>query len=206
MINERIRALLRARGWKIIDLVRETNQLDPAKKIHHSQLSRMLRGERQWPISHLELVAKALGVQVGDLVDENVAIPIVAAISAFQESAYPIGVQESQILGYIPLPRTIPGNQEWPRPEDLYGLRVKDNSFEPMLLENTRIIVHKNGEIKEGDLVVYCDHSNRIFIGRLYFHGEQLLLRSPNPAVQTDMILPRRLLSSMDRIIAQIFI
>ena len=206
MINERIKKLMRARGWKIKDLADEIERLNPAKKIHQSQLSRMLQGKRQWLMPHLEIVAKALGVQVGDLADETVAIPIVAEISASQECLYPGQFEEPQILGYLPLPRIIAEKKDWPTPEQLYGLRVRDNSFEPVIIKNAQLIVQRDGSMKETDLVVYCDQSNRIFLGRLFFHNDHLLLRSLNPATQKDMILPRRHLSSMDRIIAQIFI
>jgi len=205
MINERIKKLMRARGWKIKDLADEIERLNPAKKIHQSQLSRMLQGKRQWLMPHLEIVAKALGVQVGDLADETVAIPIVAEISASQECLYPGQFEEPQILGYLPLPRIIAEKKDWPTPEQLYGLRVRDNSFEPVIIKNAQLIVQRDGSIKETDLVVYCDQSNRIFLGRLFFHNDHLLLRSLNPATQKDMILPRRHLSSMDRVIAQIF-
>ena len=205
MINERIKKLMRARGWKIKDLADEIERLNPAKKIHQSQLSRMLQGKRQWLMPHLEIVAKALGVQVGDLADETVAIPIVAEISASQECLYPGQFEEPQILGYLPLPRIIAEKKDWPTPEQLYGLRVRDNSFEPVIIKNAQLIVQRDGSIKETDLVVYCDQSNLIFLGRLFFHNDHLLLRSLNPAIQKDMILPRRHLSSMDRVIAQIF-
>jgi SOS-response transcriptional repressor LexA len=205
MINERIKKLMRARGWKIKDLADEIERLNPAKKIHQSQLSRMLQGKRQWLMPHLEIVAKALGVQVGDLADETVAIPIVAEISASQECLYPGQFEEPQILGYLPLPRIIAEKKDWPTPEQLYGLRVRDNSFEPVIIKNAQLIVQRDGSMKETDLVVYCDQSNRIFLGRLFFHNDHLLLRSLNPATQKDMILPRRHLSSMDRVIAQIF-
>ncbi|MBM4289754.1 MAG: hypothetical protein FJ135_16715 [Deltaproteobacteria bacterium] len=204
MINERIRALVRARGWKIVELAKRINQLDPARKVHPSQLSRMLKGNRKWVMSHLELVAKALGVQVGDLADEHVAIPIVSEISSVQECGYPGAVEET-IIGYVPLPRIIAEKKDWPKAEEVYGIRIKDKSFEPVLLEGAELIVHRNGKIKEGDLVVYCDATNRMFLGRLYFHNDQLLLRSLSPSNQKDMILPRRHLSSMDRVVAQIF-
>jgi SOS-response transcriptional repressor LexA len=206
MINERIRVLMRARGWKIKDLAEEIERLSPAQKIHPSQLSRMLAGKRQWLMPHLELVAKSLRVQVGDLADHTVAIPIVAEISAAHECGYPGAIEEPSVIGYLPLPRIIAEMKDWPMPEELYGLRVRDNSFEPVLFKNAQIVVRRNGEIKEQDLVVYCDQSNRIFLGRVFFHNDHLLLRSLNPAMQKDMILPRRHLSSMDRIIAQIFV
>jgi SOS-response transcriptional repressor LexA len=207
MINARIRALMRARGWKIKDLAAEIERLNPQKKIHQSQLSRMLAGKRQWLMAHLELAAKALGVQVGDLADENVAIPIVGEISASHECRYPGDkIEEDQVLGHLPLPRIMSERKGWPRPEELYGLRIEDNSFEPVLFSDAKIVVQRDGEKKEQDLVVYCDEGNRMFLGRLFFHNDHLLLRSLNPAVQKDMILPRRLLSSMDRIVAQMFI
>lgn len=214
MINERIKTLLKARGWKIKDLADEIRRQNPGKeKIpHQSQLSRMLRGDRQWLMPHLELVAKALGVQVGDLADATVAIPIVAEISAKHECQYPgdfSKIEEEKILGYLPLPRIIAEQAEqkdWPMPGELYGLKVKDNSFEPGLFTGARLIVQKGGDKKEEDLVVYCDETNRMYLGRLFFHNDHILLRSLNAAIQKDMILPKRLLSSMDRIVAQIFI
>lgn len=206
MVNDRIRRLMEARGWRIKHLADAIMQMDPQKKIHQSQLSRMLAGKRQWLMAHLELVAKALGVQIGDLADENVAIPIVGEISANHACQYPGKIEKDQIIGYLPLPRVISEKQGWPTPEELYGLRVEDTSFEPTFFKNADLVVQRDGPQKEGDLVVYCDENNRMYLGRLFFHEDHLLLRSLNPAVQKDMILPRRLISSMDRIVAQMFI
>lgn len=206
MINARTRTLLEARGWKIKDLAKEIERMNPLKAIHPSQLSRMLAGKRQWLMAHLELVAKALQVQVGDLADENVAVPIVATISALSESWYPTTIEEGQILGYLPLPRIISEKKDWPMAKDLYGLRVVDNSFEPAIFQNADLIVHRHGPKKEGDLVIYCDDTSRMFLGRLFFYNDHLLLRSLNPTAQKDMILPSRLISSMDRVLAQMFV
>ena len=195
-----------ARGWKIRNLADATERLHPAQKIHPSQLSRMLSGKRQWLIPHLEIVARALEVQVGDLADETVAIPIVAEISANQDCWYPDKIEEEKILGYLPLPRIIAEKKEWPRASELYGLRIKDDSYGPVISRGAELIVQRNGEKKEEDLVIYCDEGNRMFLGRLYFHDGSLLLRSLNPTAQKDLILPRRLLSSMDRVVAQLFI
>jgi hypothetical protein len=197
---------MRARGWKIKDLAEEIERLSPIRKIHPSQLSRMLAGKRQWIMPHLELVAKALGVQVGDLADQTVAIPIVAEISATQDCSYPDNIEGNEILGYLPLPRIIAGKKDWPMAEELYGIRVKDDSFAPVISKGAELIVQRNGEKREEDLVIYCDESNKMYLGCLFFHDGNLLLRSLNPITQKDMILPRRLLSSMDRIIAQLFI
>lgn len=205
MINERIRALMGARGWKIKDLADEIERLSPAQKIHQSQLSRMLAGKRQWLMPHLELVAKALRVQVGDLADETVAIPVVAEISATQNCLYPDSTEDRN-LGYLPLPRIIAEKKDWPMAEELYGIRIKDESYAPVISKGAELIVQRHGEKKEEDLVIYCDTSNRMYLGRLFFHEGNLLLRSLNPSTQKDMILPRRLLSNMDRVVAQLFI
>jgi len=198
IISQRVKALMKEQGLKIKPLAQEAG-------IDQTQLSRMLRGVRQWSISHLQAVARVLDVQIGDLTDEIIAVPIVGEIDASNEIPYPGEVREDN-AEYTRLPLLfIAKSKRAFRLDQLYALQVKDDSFEPFLLKGAKLIIERDGEKAERDLVVYCNEMGRLCLGRLFFHDDHLLLRSLNPR-NKDLILPRRHLASMDRVIGQLFI
>jgi transcriptional regulator with XRE-family HTH domain len=203
-INEKIRALMEERGLKIIDLANRVNEIMPGdKKLHASQLSRMLKGERKWLMSHLVAVAQGLGISLGEIIEEDLVVPIRGKISG-EKSPYPIDNSQPP-LGFIPcrVRDLITGVGGM---DNIYGLIVEDNAFEPTIFKNAKLLVEKEADIHEGDLVVYCDDEKNLIIGRLQFHDkEQFILRSLNPQIQKDLILPTPRLKSLDRIKAQIF-
>jgi len=175
-----------------------------AAGIDPSQLSRMLRGVRHWSIPHLQAVARVLKVQIGDLTDEIIAVPIVGEIDALSEVPYPGEVRQNGEYTSLPLLFIAESKRAF-KLDQLYALLVKDDSFEPFLLKGARLIVERDGEKAERGLVVYCNEIGILRLGRLFFHDDHLLLRSLSPKSK-DLILPRRHLASMDRVVGQMFI
>jgi transcriptional regulator with XRE-family HTH domain len=175
--------------------------------IDPTQFSRMMRNVRQWTVPHLQAVANALGVQVGDLTDEIISVPILAEIDARSDNLYPeqrpLGTHDN-VLGEVPAPRFLLAKGQ-NMLVNLYALQVKDESFEPVLPRGSKLIVERDGDKEEGCLVVYCDEQNRMRLGRISFHNNSIILQSLAPGGKA-LILPRKHLSSMDRIIGQIFI
>jgi transcriptional regulator with XRE-family HTH domain len=194
-ISERIKKLLEDRGLK-------QKPFAKAAGIDQSQFNRMMRGVRDWTLPHLQATAQALNLQVGELTDV-IMIPIVAEISADTESSYPGEIKDCD-LGYVPFIPRFFGDKDQPVLENLYSLRIKDDSFAPALLQGSKLIVEKEGNKREGDLVVYCDGGNILHIGLLCLHDDQVLLRSISPG-KKDLLLPRRQLASMDPVIGQSF-
>lgn len=187
-----------AKGFKI-------KPLALAAGIDQTQLSRMLRGIRQWSIPHLQAVARVLNVQIGDLTDEFVEVPVVGEIDALSETPYPgeVGKENAEFIR-MPLLFSAENKRAF-RLDRLYALRVRDDSFEPFLLQGAKLLVERNGEVAERDLVVYCNEIGQLRLGRLFFHDDHILLRALSPKSK-DLILPRRHLASMDRVVGQLFI
>jgi SOS-response transcriptional repressor LexA len=196
-ISQRIDALLKARNLKRKPFAKLAG-IDP------TQFSRMMRGIRHWTVPHLQAVAKALDVQVGDLTDELVSIPVVAEIDAYSDTPYPDLIDKAKALGEVPAPRLLMGIGRMMLTK-MYALQIKDSSFEPALSKGAKLIVEKEGDKEEGNLVVYCDDGGHLRIGRIEFHDSSVILHSLAPGAKS-LILPRKRLSSMDRVIGQLFL
>lgn len=173
-----------------------------AAGVDPTQLSRMLRGVRQWTIPHLQAVASVLDVQVGDLTDDLVMIPIVAEINADSKVPYPDQIKTTT-LGEVPAPRSFAGKGKSTLAK-MYALKITDDSFEPTIPTGSRLIVEKEGDKGEGDLVVFCNDQGNICLGRLHFHESNITLQCLRPGGKVR-ILPQKYLTSMDRIIGQMF-
>lgn len=196
-ISQRIDALLKARKLKRKPFAKSVG-IDP------TQFSRMMRNIRQWTVPHLQAVAKGLDVQVGDLTDELISIPIVAEIDAFSDIPYPEQIDKTQVLGEVPAPRLLVGKGRIMLAQ-MYALQIKDDSFEPALPKGSKLIVERDGDKEEGSLVVYCDDQGKMRLGRISFHDNSVILHSIAAGVKA-LILPRKRLSSMDRVIGQMFV
>jgi SOS-response transcriptional repressor LexA len=197
-ISQRVKALMQEQGLKIKPLAQKAG-------IDQTHLSRMLRGIRKWSIPHLQAVARALNVQIGDLTDEIIAVPVIGEIDALSEVPYPGDNIRGEHAEYTSLPLLFISEGKRVKVDQLYALRVKDDGFEPFILKGAKLIIERGGEKAERDLVVYCSERGLLHIGRLFFHDDSLLLRSLNPRSK-DLILPRRHLASMDRVVGQIFV
>jgi SOS-response transcriptional repressor LexA len=199
-ISERIKGLLKERGLKAKPFAVKAG-------IEPTQFSRMLRGIRQWTIPHLQKVANALGVQVGDLTDEVRSVPIIASINAFQGCPFPEKIESATALGFVPLPRFgLEKGVKEPLLSKLYAIQIEDDSFMPAIEKGMKLIIQKDTHegLQEGNMVVYCDATGKANIGRLSFYDDHLLLKSLNPKVK-DLILPKAHLKLMDLVIAQIY-
>ena len=197
-ISRRVRALMAVKGFKIKPLALAAG-IDP------TQLSRMLRAVRQWTIPHLQAVAKVLDAQVGDFTDELIIIPIVAEIGAATDTPYPDQIDKTQTLGEVPAPRFWMLGKGKVMLSQMYALIIKDDSFEPTIPKGSKLIVEKDGDKEEGNLVVFCNSDNHIRLGRISFQENHIILQSMKIGGK-PMILPRKYLSSMDRVIGQMFI
>jgi len=199
-ISQRIKALMKERGLKAKPFALQAG-------VEPTQFSRMLRGIRQWTIPHLQKVATALGVQMGDLTDEVRTVPIIASINAYQGCPFPEKIDSATALGFVPLPRFgLEKGVKEPLLSKLYIIQIEDDSFMPAIEKGVKLIIQKDTHegLQEGNLVVYCDATGKANIGRLSFYDDHLLLKSLNPKVK-DLILPKAHLKLMDRVIAQIY-
>lgn len=199
-ISQRIDALLKERNLK-------RKPFAISAGIEPTQFSRMMRNIRQWTVPHLQAVAKALDVQVGDLTDELISIPILAEVDAVSDVLYPEyreEIDKTQVFGWVPAPRLLV-NKGQRMLAELYALKIKDDSFEPFLPKGSKLLVERDGNKEEGSLVVYCDDRGCLRLGRISFHENSVILHSIVAGAKA-LILPRKRMSSMDRVIGQMFI
>ncbi len=81
------------------------------------------------------------------------------------------------------------------RPDDLkdeaaYGVRVYGDSMLPIVKPGSIVIVSLEASSQNGDLAVVVTQDGEAMIKLVYYKGEELLLRSTNPAY-TDRRIPR---------------
>ncbi len=80
-------------------------------------------------------------------------------------------------------------------PDDLkdeaaYGVRVYGDSMLPIVKPGSIVIVSLEASSQNGDLAVVVTQDGEAMIKLVYYKGEELLLRSTNPAY-TDRRIPR---------------
>ncbi|MBU4232137.1 MAG: helix-turn-helix domain-containing protein [Proteobacteria bacterium] len=68
IVNERIHFYLASLDMRPLHLAHKTG-------IHNETIYRCLNGKRKWNLGHIELIAPALGVTVGDLFQETIMVP-----------------------------------------------------------------------------------------------------------------------------------
>jgi len=77
------------------------------------------------------------------------------------------------------------------RDEQVYGVRVFGDSMIPVVKPGAIVIASLEASCQNGDLAVVVTQDGEAMIKLVYYKGEELLLRSTNPAFP-DRRLPRR--------------
>jgi len=77
------------------------------------------------------------------------------------------------------------------RDEQVYGVRVYGDSMIPVIKPGSIVIASLEASCQNGDLAVVVTQDGEAMIKLVYYKGEELLLRSTNPAFP-DRRLPRQ--------------
>ncbi len=189
VINARLKKLMTERN------IENELQLAQASGLHNTAIYRGFSGERPWNLDQLEIIARALKVNLSALLQEPLVVPVLGVAKEGQgppqesiTKPKPIGYRSYQIDDMTELAQ-------------LYCLEVVDNSMVPVLRQGAHLFAQRDtaDSIKQGDLVVFWDGDDRTLIRQINFDGEHIILRSLTPG-GADKVLPKRYLAACDRI------
>jgi len=163
-------------------------------------LGRMLNNERNWTLKNLEKVAAALGVTAGSLVGEPSDIPVIREISAQEPFPCPREPKEEVVMERVSAPLPEDGNLA--SLAQMYGLKVKDNSYSPVYKKGDILVARKgtSPEMQTGDIVIYCCPKGKGNIGKISLHDQLILFKPLNPLDSQELLLDRGQLAMMDRV------
>jgi hypothetical protein len=152
---------------------------------------------RLWNLDHLHKIAAVLQVEIEKLTGESKDAPVVAEIIGGAGSL-PENVDNSDKLGYYRFNFA----KQKDVMESVYALPVKDGSLLPVFRPGSILVAQKNTfeTIREADYVVYTSPEDQLLIRQIFFDGSHIILKSLTQGVP-DTILPRRLITSCDRIL-----
>jgi hypothetical protein len=160
--------------------------------------SRKISGRRKWSWEDFERIAPVLGLkEPWNLFREPQSVPIVpiSALKPFDQGLIQSG---ERILLYIEGGDVTIANT--------YCLMVADRSMLPGYPQGTKFLVQGElwQEIKNEDLVVYCNPENQGVIRQIIFHESNIILRGLNSSVP-DLILPKNQIRQCDRVVQAMF-
>ena len=101
--------------------------------------------------------------------DDTMWVPVVAKIAA----GFPIACQED-ILDSIAVPA------EWQKKGRLIGLRIKGNSMEPLIPDNSDVIVLYGERVENGQIGVVQINGNESTCKKIHYQSNGILLESIN--------------------------
>ena len=187
-ITERIKALMAAAEMLPLHLSRKTG-------IDNAVIYKCLSGKRKWNLGHLQLVAKALGVKVGDLVEDRIKVPIVGKITDGQGPA--------QAVIQRPHPNVRPlFKEDTDILAKLYDLEVGDRSMMPAFPPGTILTAQRDTAdiIQNENFVVYWDSDGKTYIRQILINQDHIILRSLTQGTP-DQILPVKHKALCDKIL-----
>lgn len=167
--------------------------------LDHGNLFRMVKGERGWTLGNLEQVASALGVPIAEILQEANPVPLVAAITA--QVGFDYGrLAAGESIELVPCLVEV----EPPMRKEVYALKIEDQSFLPFFKPGAIIYARKNSfqEIEQDDLVIYCGSDGNGDLRRISFtDGNFLILKSLNPSLAKDIVIPKDHIKLTDKVI-----
>lgn len=191
-VTQRILKLMDEKGLRDRDICAKTG-------MGTDTFSRKISGGRKWSWNDLEMIAPVLGLKKPwDLFREPQSLPIIS-VSALNHFDYGLLYSENveRISLYL---------EEDSMVAKTYCLMVSDRSMLPGYPQGTKFLVQGElwQEIKNEDLVVYCNPENQGVIRQIIFHEQKIILRGLNPSVE-DLILPKSQIRQCDRVIQAMF-
>ena len=188
-ITERIKALMAAAEMLPLHLSRKTG-------IDNAVIYKCLKGQRKWNLGHLQMVAKALGVRVRDVVDENPKVPMAGKVSDGQ------GPPQSQILRPDQDGRPLRRKEDTDILAKLYDLEVGDRTMMPSFPPGTILTAQRDTAdiIQNESFVVYWSADGKTYIRQILINQDHIILRSLTQGTP-DQILPVKHIALCDKIL-----
>ena len=188
-ITKRIKDLMASLDMLPLHLARKTG-------IDNAVVYKCLNGQRNWNLGHLNKVALALGITPGELLQENIMVPIVGGVKEGQ------GPPQSQIMRPAP---DHPGRRLRLKGDEvlakMYELQVEDRSMMPFCPPGTILTAQKDTAdlIKDGNFVVFWAETGETFIRQIFIDQDHIVLRSLTQGTP-DKILPVKHIALCDKI------
>jgi transcriptional regulator with XRE-family HTH domain len=147
----------------------------------------------------IDKIREILGANPG--LSYHRSVPVVAHVSAGDGFAYSDGgFPAGEGFEHVDLP---PGVDPVLAPK-LYCVRVRGDSLREFFGDGTLLFIKPESweEIKDGDLVIFKDRTDRrAFVKKVEFSGENLILKSMNPLYR-NMVLRKLDLMLLERVMA----
>lgn len=130
----------------------------------------------------VQAIADYFGIMKSDLLDEPavsdkavsaVRIPVLGRVAA----GIPLDAIE-EIIDFEEIPQALASDGEY------FGLRIKGDSMEPKISDGDVVIVRKQDDADDGDLVIALVNGNEGCCKRLRKYGGSIALMSTNPAYE----------------------
>ena len=189
-ITKRIKDLMVSLDMLPLHLARKSG-------IDNAVVYKCLNGQRNWNLGHLNKVALVLGITPGELLQEDIMVPLAGGVKEGQ------GPPQSQIMRPAP---DHPGRRLRLKGDELlakmYELQVEDRSMMPFCPPGTILTAQKDTAdlIKDGNFVVFWAETGETFIRQIFLSDDNIVLKSLTQGVP-DKILPAKYSALCDKVL-----
>lgn len=189
-----IKRLRLEKGWSQDELAKRTGYTD------RSSIAKIESGRFDLTQSKILLFADVLGVDAGTLMGSDGTaqterrIPVLGRVAAGK----PINAVE-EIIDYEDIPESMSRDGEY------FGLRIKGNSMEPRFRSGDVVIVRKQDDADDGDIVIALVNGNDAVCKRLKRYADgAIALMSTNPEYDPIYYSPAEVQKTPVRIIGKV--
>jgi len=189
-ITKRIQDLMVSLDMLPLHLARKTG-------IDNAVVYKCLNGQRNWNLGHLNKVALALGITTGELLQENIMVPLAGKVREGQ------GPPQSQIMRPAP---DHPGRRLRLKGDEvlakMYDIEIEDRSMMPSFPPGTILTAQKDTAdlIKNENFVVYWSEDGQTYVRQIFLDPDHIVLKSLTQGVP-DKILPAKHIALCDKIL-----
>lgn len=156
-------------------------ELCEALGLSSSTVSAWVNGTRTPKPNKLDMLCEYFGCERDDLTTDekevrkrhSISIPVYARVAA----GLPLEASE-EIIDREEIP------EHWAEFGDFYGLRICGNSMEPRIVKGDVVIVRKQEDADDGDIVIAIVNGNDAVCKRLKKYAGGIALVSSNPAYE----------------------
>ena len=178
-------ALAKLIGWNINALLLQNDktqqELADYLGVGPSSVSMWINGARMPRMSRIDAMATYFGVSRADIMEDrnmarsshSISIPVYARVAA----GLPLEATED-IIDREEIPEALAGLG------DYYALRIKGDSMEPRILDGDVVIVRKQEDADDGQIVIALVNGNDAVCKRLRKYKDGIALVSNNPTYE----------------------
>jgi len=148
--------------------------------VPYSSLTDWINGRAYPRIDKIEKMARYFGIEKADLVEERGSRPVTSVpLPVYARVAAGIPLEASgEVVDYEEIPEAMA------KTGDFFGLRVVGDSMEPKISDGDTVIVRKQEDAENGEIVVVLVNGSDACIKRLKKFPGGIMLLSTNPAYE----------------------